>query len=75
MFGQQPDLQHQRAAELGVAPPKGHPYSVSIPGSKVEGKSAVYRHWMYTDKPLLETLDPAVWLLGPMGLLDQNTRG
>jgi hypothetical protein len=62
MFGQQPDLQQQRAAELAVPPPKGHPYSVPIPGSQVEGQSAVYRHWRFADKPLLEILDPAVRL-------------
>jgi hypothetical protein len=61
MFGQQQDLTQQRANELRVLPPKGQPYSVPIPGSQVEGKSAIYRHWRFVDKPLLETLDPAVW--------------
>jgi long-chain acyl-CoA synthetase len=60
MFGQQPDLQQQRGAELAAVPPKGQPYSVPIPGSQVEGKSAVYRHWRFADQPLLETLDPAI---------------
>ena len=60
MFGT-PDLQMQRAHELGAPPPKGQPYSVPIPGSQIEGRSAVYRNWRFVDKPLLETLDPAVW--------------
>lgn len=60
MFGRQPDLLQQRAAELNPPPPKGKPYSVPIPGSQVEGKSAVYRHWRFANKPLLETLDPAI---------------
>jgi long-chain acyl-CoA synthetase len=41
-------------------PPKGAPYSVPLPGSQVEGRSAVYRHWRFRDSPLLQTLDPAV---------------
>lgn len=61
MFGQQLDTQQQLIAELSVLPPKGKPYSLPIPGSQVEGKSAVYRHWNFVDRPLLETLDPAVW--------------
>lgn len=60
MFGQQPDLQQQRAAELKPPPPKGQPYSVAIPGSQVEGRTTVYRHWKFANQPLLETLDPAI---------------
>ncbi|KAF2736839.1 long-chain-fatty-acid-CoA ligase 1 [Polyplosphaeria fusca] len=52
-----PDLQLQRAAELRTPPPKGQPYSVPVPGSQREGRSAVYRHWKFRDGPLLETLD------------------
>ena len=59
MFGQT-DLQLQRAGELAAPPPKGQPYSVPLPGSQREGRSAVYRHWRFADKPLLEVLDPAV---------------
>ncbi|KAF2797258.1 long-chain-fatty-acid-CoA ligase 1 [Melanomma pulvis-pyrius CBS 109.77] len=59
MWGPQ-DLQLQRAAELSGPPPKGHPYSLPIPGSQSEGKSAVYRNWRTVDGPLLETLDPAI---------------
>lgn len=58
----QVDLQLQRANELSAPPPKGKPYSLPIPGSKVEGRSAVYRHWKFTKGPFLETLDPAVGL-------------
>jgi long-chain acyl-CoA synthetase len=59
MFGVT-DVQLQRAAELGALPPKGQPYSVPIPGSQAEGRSAVFRHWRFKDRPLLETLDPAI---------------
>lgn len=54
------DLQLQRAQELAKPPPKGQPYSVPIPGSAREGRSAVYRHWRFRDGPVLEKLDPAV---------------
>lgn len=59
MFGTS-DLQLQRAQELAVPPPKGKPYAVPLPGTKTEGRSAVYRHWRFADKPLLSTLDPAI---------------
>lgn len=39
-------------------PPKGAPFSVALPGSKKEGRTAVYRHWRGQGK-LVETLDPA----------------
>jgi long-chain acyl-CoA synthetase len=45
--------------ELQPPPPVGKPYGVPIPGSKVEGRSEVYRHWRFKDG-LLETLDPNV---------------
>lgn len=59
MFGTG-DLQLQRAHECAVPPPKGQPYGVPLPGSQVQGRSAVYRHWRFADKPLLDTLDPAI---------------
>lgn len=59
MFGPG-DLQLQRAQESAVPPPKGQPYGVPLAGTQTEGRSAVYRHWRFTDKPLLETLDPAI---------------
>ena len=59
MFSQ-PDVSLQRAAELAKLPPKGQPYSVPIPGSEAPGRSKVYRHWMFADKPLLERLDDKV---------------
>lgn len=45
---------------LETPPSKGAPYSVPIPGSEVEGRSAVYRHWRFANGPVLQTLDPAV---------------
>lgn len=59
MFSQ-PDVSLQRAAELAKLPPKGQPYSVPIPGSEAPGRSKVYRHWMFADKPLLERLDDKI---------------
>lgn len=59
MFGPT-DPQIARALELHAPPPKGHAYSVPLPGSASEGKSAVYRHWRFADKPLLETLVPEI---------------
>lgn len=51
-------LAHQRYLE--TAPPPGAPYALPIPGSALENRSPVYRHWRMQDEPLLKTLDPAV---------------
>jgi hypothetical protein len=59
MFGST-DPQLLRAQELQAPPPKGQAYSVPLAGSESEGKSAVYRHWRFTDKPLLDSLVPEV---------------
>jgi hypothetical protein len=58
MFGTTP-LVVERAADFSKPPPIGQPHSVALPGSKKEGRSAVYRHWRFQDE-LLKTLDPAV---------------
>ena len=50
----------QYAHELHKAPAHGKPYSVPLPGSAKDDKSAVYRHYRFADKPLLATLDPAI---------------
>lgn len=50
----------QYARELHKGPPPGKPYSLPIPNSAKDDKSAVYRHFRFVDKPLLATLDPAV---------------
>lgn len=39
-------------------PPPGAPYSVPLPGSQKEGRSAVYRHWRFADKELPDSCDP-----------------
>ncbi|KAI0154362.1 AMP-binding enzyme [Xylariaceae sp. FL1272] len=44
--------------EISTPPPPGSPYAVPIPGSEREGRSAVYRHWRFHDKPLLTTYNP-----------------
>ncbi|KAF1918210.1 hypothetical protein BDU57DRAFT_514861 [Ampelomyces quisqualis] len=59
MFGS-PDPQLLRAAELHDPPAKGQPYSVALPGTQREGRSAVYRHFRFTDKPLLASLIPEI---------------
>jgi len=59
MFGSS-DPQVQRAVELHTPGPKGQPYSVPLPGTKKEGRSAIYRHWKFVDRPLLETLVPEI---------------
>nr|POF11488.1 long chain acyl-coa synthetase 7, peroxisomal [Quercus suber] len=51
-------LATDEAAKIVVPPPPGAPYSVPVPGSEKQGRSAVYRHWRQKDGPL-ETLDPA----------------
>jgi long-chain acyl-CoA synthetase len=48
------------ATALKVPPPPGSPYSLPIPNSEREGRSAIYRHWRFIDGPLLQTLDPQV---------------
>lgn len=48
------------AKELGLPPPAGSPHSVPIPGTERPGRSPIYRHWRFTDKPLLTCLDPEV---------------
>lgn len=45
---------------IKTPPPPGSPYSLPIPGSEREGRSAIYRHWRFVNSPLLETLDPKI---------------
>ncbi|KAH7089777.1 long-chain-fatty-acid-CoA ligase 1 [Paraphoma chrysanthemicola] len=59
MFGST-DPQLERARELHPPPPKGQPYSVALPGTQKEGRSAIYRHWRFADKPLLASLVPDI---------------
>jgi long-chain acyl-CoA synthetase len=47
-------------ALLQQPPPVGAPYSLPIPGSELEGRSAIYRHWRFVDGPLGNTVDPNV---------------
>ncbi|KAF2128914.1 acetyl-CoA synthetase-like protein [Dothidotthia symphoricarpi CBS 119687] len=59
MFGST-DPQITLAQEISAPPAKGQPYSVPILGTQSEGKSAIYRHWRFADKPLLERLVPEI---------------
>src|SRR4051794_40016978 len=47
------------AKAMHVPPPPGSPYGLPVPGSEVEGRSAVYRHWRFIDG-LLQTINPDV---------------
>ncbi|KAI1298651.1 AMP-binding enzyme [Xylaria venustula] len=44
--------------EIATPPPPGAPYAVPIPGTEREGRTPIYRHWKFQDKPLLATFDP-----------------
>ncbi|KAI1817566.1 AMP-binding enzyme [Poronia punctata] len=44
--------------EVATPPPPGAPYAIPLPGTEREGRSAIYRHWRFADKPLLSTLNP-----------------
>ncbi|KAI0433273.1 AMP-binding enzyme [Xylaria sp. FL1042] len=44
--------------EIAKTPPPGSPYAVPIPGTEREGRTPIYRHWKFQDKPLLATYDP-----------------
>lgn len=59
MFGSV-DPQLELAKDLHNPPPKGKPFSVPLPGSQAEGRSAIYRHWRFANKPLLDTLVPEI---------------
>ncbi|KAI9689376.1 MAG: putative NRPS-like protein biosynthetic cluster [Bathelium mastoideum] len=52
-------LASDRAVEFHKAPPPGQPHSVKVPGSEQQGRSAVYRHWLFKDE-LCVTLDPSI---------------
>ncbi|KAL5116653.1 medium-chain fatty acid-CoA ligase faa2 [Pleosporales sp. CAS-2024a] len=63
MFGPGGDAQLLRAVELHALPPKGTPYSVALPGTATDGRSAIYRHFRFADAPLLATLVPDITTL------------
>ncbi|KAI1799260.1 acetyl-CoA synthetase-like protein [Daldinia bambusicola] len=46
--------------QLSTPPPPGSPYSLPVPGSEREGRSPIYRHWRFHDKPLLDTYAPEI---------------
>ena len=48
------------AKQLHEPPPPGSPHGVPIPGTETEGRSPLYRHWAFRDRPLLARLDPSV---------------
>lgn len=54
------NLACQRAYDIAEPPPHGQPHSLPVPGSKKEGRSAIYRHWRYVDKPIVKTLDESI---------------
>jgi len=48
-----------KAATLRAPPPPGGPYSVAVPGTQQQGRSAVYRHWRQKEG-VLYSLDPKI---------------
>ncbi|KAJ6439526.1 AMP-binding enzyme [Purpureocillium lavendulum] len=42
---------------LGQPPAAGSPYGVPVPGSERPGRSAIYRHYRFRDRPLLTSFD------------------
>ncbi|KAI1418211.1 acetyl-CoA synthetase-like protein [Hypoxylon sp. FL1857] len=61
MGGIGPDLQTiAYIQELSKPPAPGAPYSLPVPGTEREGRSPIYRHYKFTDKPLLETYVPEI---------------
>ena len=49
----------ERAKSIAAPPPTGAPYSLPVPNSEQQGRSAVYRNWRFVDG-LLKSLDPNV---------------
>ncbi|EXJ60393.1 long-chain acyl-CoA synthetase [Cladophialophora yegresii CBS 114405] len=49
----------QTASEYFQAPPKGQPYSITLPSSEKPSRTPVYRHHKCRDG-LLETVDPSI---------------
>lgn len=45
---------------LAQPPPAGQPYTLPVPGSEREGRTAAYRHWRFRDEPLPKSIDPNV---------------
>ncbi|KAI0013310.1 hypothetical protein F4779DRAFT_625438 [Xylariaceae sp. FL0662B] len=61
MSGIGPDLQTAAyIKQISAAPPPGSPYALPLPGTEREGRSPIYRHWHFRDKPLLDTLNPEI---------------
>ncbi|OTB04347.1 hypothetical protein M426DRAFT_320945 [Hypoxylon sp. CI-4A] len=61
MSGLGPDLQTAAIIkDLALPPPPGSPYSLPVPGTEREGRSPIYRHWKFVNKPLLETYVPEI---------------
>ncbi|KAI1781061.1 acetyl-CoA synthetase-like protein [Hypoxylon cercidicola] len=59
MAGIGPDAQTAAyIKQLSTPPPPGSPYALPVPGTEREGRSAIYRHWRFQDKPLLDTYKP-----------------
>ncbi|CAJ2511525.1 Uu.00g071500.m01.CDS01 [Anthostomella pinea] len=54
-----PDLQTAAyIQQISAPPPPGSPYAVPVPGTALEDRSPIYRHWRFADKPLLSTYVP-----------------
>ncbi|KAK2603832.1 medium-chain fatty acid-CoA ligase faa2 [Conoideocrella luteorostrata] len=48
------------AEKFSEPPAPGNPHGVPVSGTERPGRTPIYRHWQFQDKPLLATLDPKV---------------
>ncbi|KAI1632615.1 AMP-binding enzyme [Biscogniauxia mediterranea] len=56
-----PDLEAAAHIKYISTPPPGNsPYAVPIPGTQREGRTHIYRHWRFQDRPLLDTYSPEI---------------
>ncbi len=46
-------------AKVSPPPPPGSPFALPIPGTERENRTAIYRHWRFRDRPLLDTFEPS----------------
>lgn len=61
--------------ELSVLPPNGEPQGVPLPGTEREGRSPIYRHHLFTDRPLMTCLDPDILTLHDLFANSADTFG
>lgn len=50
----------QFIAEISAPPAVGAPHGVPVPGTERPGRTPIYRHHLFRDRPLLTTIEPNV---------------